>query len=390
MNFSDKFARVKPSATISVNTRALELKAQGADIISLAIGDPDFITPPHIREAAKEAIDAGFTRYTAAAGIPELRKAAAGYFARQYGVEPKPANVVITNGGKQAIYNLLQALLNPGEEVLIPAPYWVSYPDMVTLCDGVPVIVPAPVEAGFKVSPATLERKATGKTKALILNTPSNPTGVTYTQDEVDAIMQWAMDKGIFVLADEIYDQLVYAPAKHATAIHWWKKYPDMVAICNGVSKSFAMTGWRLGYSVTGEALTKLASTLQGQTTSNVCSITQKAALAALTGSYDCVAEMRAAFQRRRDMGHAIVKGWKKAVCPMPDGAFYLFVDVHGYFTPDMPDDVALSTMLLEKANVAVVPGSAFGDAHCIRLSYATADDTLKEALRRMGEALEG
>ena len=387
MKFSDKFAHVQPSATLAVNAKALELKAQGINIASLAVGEPDFPTPAHICQAAKDAIDDGFTRYTAVPGIMELRKAVGGYFQRQYGVEVGPECVVVSNGGKQTLYNIMQALLNPGDEVIIPAPYWVSYPDMVALAGAVPVAAPASVETAFKVTPSMLEGYLSPRSRMIVLNSPSNPTGAVYSQQELDALMQWALDKGLFVISDEIYDQLVYdGPA--ASAIGWWKRYPEQVGICNGVAKSFAMTGWRVGYSITAPALTKTISTLQGQSTSNVCSIAQKAALAALEGPYDCVSQMKAAFVRRRDLACGIIQGWTKARCPKPGGAFYLFVDVHEYFRPGMASDVELCTLLLEKAHVAVVPGSAFGDARCIRFSYAVADEVLEEALRRIGEVL--
>ena len=387
MKFSHRFAKVQPSATLAFNAKALELKAQGVNVASLAIGEPDFPTPAHICAAAKEAIDQGFTRYTAVPGILELRKAVGGYFQRHYGVEVPPEAIVVSNGGKQTLYNVLMALLNDGDEVLIPAPYWVSYPDMVALAGGVPVAVPTTVESGFKITADMLEKQRTPRTRILILNAPSNPTGAVYTQAELDALVQWAVDKGLFVISDEIYDQLIFE-GQHATALGWWQRHPEQVAVCNGTAKSFAMTGWRVGYSITAPALAKVINTLQGQCTSNVCSIAQKAALAALTGPMDCVQEMRAAFARRRDLACEIIAGWKKAQCPKPGGAFYLFVDVHRYFRPGMADDVELCTYLLEKAHVAAVPGSAFGDAKCIRFSFAVADDVLREALLRVGKAL--
>lgn len=390
MRLADRLSQVQPSATLAVNAKALALKAQGVNVLSLAVGEPDFPTPPHICDAAKAAIDARFTRYTDVAGIAELRKAVGGYFARQYGVDVPGECVVVSNGGKQALFNILLALLNAGDEALIPAPYWVSYPDMVALTGATPVIAPATVEMGFKVTPALLDTYATPKTRLLILNSPSNPTGAVYTQKELDALIQWALDRHIFVLSDEIYDQLVYAPATAASAIGWWKKYPEHIALCNGLAKSFAMTGWRVGYSVAAPALTKAINTIQGQSTSNICSIAQKAALAALEGPYDFVYEMRTAFQRRRDLACEIISNWKKALCPVPQGAFYIFVDIHKYFRPGLEDDIALSTALLERASVAVVPGVAFGDAQCLRLSYAVSDAVLTEALQRIGDVLEG
>ncbi len=389
MKLADKFSLVKPSATLAINAKTLELKAQGKEIISLAVGEPDFDTPKHICDAAKAAIDTGFTRYTAVPGIMELRKATANYYNNEYGSSILPENVVISNGGKQPLYNIMQAILNPGDEVLIPTPYWVSYPDMVALASATPVEVPATVEQNFKITPAILEKYISPKSRMLIMNSPSNPTGAIYSQAEFDALMELAIKKGLFVISDEIYDQLVYDDNKSCTAAHWFAKHPAQVAICNGVSKSYAMTGWRVGYSITCPALTKAIVNLQGQSTSNVCSIAQKAALAALDGPKDFMHGMRSAFIVRRDLGLNIINGWSKAICPKPGGAFYLFVDVHKYFRPGLANDTEVCTALLEKAGVAVVPGSAFGDANCIRLSYALADNVLKNALNGIGKVLE-
>ncbi len=389
MKLADKFSLVKPSATLAINAKTLELKAQGKEIISLAVGEPDFNTPKHICDAAKAAIDANFTRYTAVPGIMELRKAVANYYNTEHAASILAENVVISNGGKQPLYNVMQAILNPGDEVLIPTPYWVSYPDMAALASAVSVEVKASVEDNFKITPTLLEKHISPKSRMIIMNSPSNPTGAIYTQDEFDAIMDLAIQKGLFVISDEIYEQLVYDGQKSATAAHWFAKYPEQVAICNGVSKSYAMTGWRVGYSITCPALTKAIVNLQGQSTSNVCSIAQKAALAAIEGPKDFMQEMRAAFIRRRDMSFDIINSWSKAICPKPGGAFYLFVDVHKYFRPGLADDTEVCTALLEKAGVAVVPGSAFGDANCIRFSYALSDDVLKDALTRIGQVLE-
>lgn len=390
METARRMSGIKPSATLAMNAKTLELRARGVAVTSLAVGEPDFPTPAHIREAACAAIAEGFTRYTAVAGIPELREAVAGYYGRCYGVTADPACVIIENGGKQALYNLFLALLNPGDEVLVPSPYWVSYPDMVRLAEGVPVPVAAPASRGFKVSPADLEAARTSKTRVLVFNSPSNPTGACYSRPESDAIMQWALDHGIFVIADEIYDQLVYPPAQPASVSIWWEKYPERFAIANGLSKSFAMTGWRVGHTLAHPDLIKAISQVQGQTTANVCSIAQKAAAAALAGSYDCVAEMRAAFQRRRDMAHAEIASWPGVVCPRPDGAFYLFADISALLTPDLPDAGALCAFLLEKARVAIMPGDAFGAPGCVRLSYAVSDEALMDALGRIRSALFG
>lgn len=390
MNISDRLTRIKPSATLAVNAKALELKARGVQVVSLAVGEPDFGTPAHICEAAKRAIDEGFTRYTPVPGIIELREAVAGYFGRCYGVEAPAEATIVTNGGKQALYNLFQALLNPGDEVLVPAPYWVSYPALVQLAEGVPVFVPSPAERGFKITPAELDAHRTPRTRVLLLNSPSNPTGACYTREEMDALMQWAVDHDIFVIADEIYDRLVYGDMQPVSVSGWWQRFPDKVAVVNGLAKTFAMTGWRVGYVLAHPDLVKAVAKIQGQSTSNICSIAQKAALAALTGPYDAVEEMRCAFVRRRDLAYDIISGWKDVVCPRPDGAFYLFADIHRHYTASMPDSAAVCTRLLEEAQVALVPGSAFGDDKCIRFSYAVADDVLEDALSRVAKVLFG
>ena len=386
MQISDRLSTIKPSLTLSVNTRAMELRAQGVQITSLAVGEPDFPTPKHICEAAKAAIDENFCRYTAVPGIPDLRKAVAGYFKQFYDAEIAPENTIISAGGKHALFNFIQATVNPGDEVLIPAPYWLSYPPLVTLAGGTPVTVPATAEHAFKVTPAMLEAHRTEKTTLLILNSPSNPSGAVYTAEELDALLDWAQEHNVFVFCDEMYDQLVFAPAKMASAVHRFIKNPEGIAILGGLSKSFAMTGWRVGYLVAHPDLIKKISSMQGHSTSNICSIAQKAALAALTGPMDCLQPMREAFQRRRDLAMKIISGWPWAVCPRPDGAFYLFVDVHACYGKEVHNSTEMCTKLLEEANVAVVPGAAFGDDNCIRLSYAVADEVLAGALEAMGK----
>ena len=388
MHLAERLGRFKPSATLAINAAALELKARGIAVTSLAVGEPDFPTPVHICEAAKRAVDAGHSRYTDVGGIAPLRKAVSGYYERLYGVAPGAEQVLVSNGGKQALYNTLLALLNPGDEVLIPAPYWLSYPDMVRLADGVPVSVFAGPEQGFKPTVAQLEAARTARTRVLIFNSPSNPTGAVYTRAEMDAVLAWAMEHELFVIADEIYDQLVYAPAEPCSAAAWWQRYPERFALVNGLSKSFAMTGWRVGYTVAHAALIKAMSSIQGHTTSNICAIAQHAAVAALNGPYDAVYAMRDAFMHRRDLAWAEIATWPGVVCPKPDGAFYLFLDLSALFTSAMPDVTSACTKLLREANVAVVPGDVFGAPNCIRLSYAVNDNDLINALRRMKQAL--
>ncbi len=390
MRFAQKLSTFGASATLAVNAKTLELKAQGMDVISLAVGEPDFPTPPHIQEAARQAITDNFSKYTPVEGIPELRRAVATYFHRVYGVDAKMENTIICNGGKQSLFQVMTALLDPGDEVIIPTPYWTSYPDMVYLAGAIPVFVPSPASEGFRISPKDLDSALSPRSKMLLLNSPSNPTGVTYTQSELDALLEWAKANHVFVISDEIYDQLVYPPAKAASASIWWQKNQEHVAITNGLSKAFAMTGWRIGYTLAHPDLIKEMGKIQGQTTSNICSIAQKAALEALNSPYTCVDEMRKAFQKRRDYAHAKISSWKGIICPKPEGAFYLFPDVSALFTPEIPDASTMCTHILEKAQVALMPGEAFGNKNCLRFSYAVADDVLAKALDAVEKALFG
>lgn len=388
MKFAQRLSEIQPSMTLAMSNRAQELKRAGVDVLSLAPGEPDFPTPAFIREAAKEAIDQNFTRYTPVAGIPELRAAAGAYFERYYQTKIAPESIIMGAGGKNCLYTFIQTMINVGDEVLIPSPYWVSYPDMTLLAGARPILVPTASANGFKVTPDLLEAKRTADTRLLILNSPCNPTGAVYTKAELAAIVEWASNHDVFVLSDEIYDQLVYPPAQMASAIPWFTRFPERVAVVNGLSKSYAMTGWRVGFLAGHPELIRKMTIMQGHSLSNICSIAQKAALAALTGPDECVQEMRTAFERRRDLAMRIVSGWQKAICPHPDGAFYLFMDVSGYYTPEVSGSVALCQHLLEKAHVATVPGAAFGDDRCLRISYAVSDETLEKALLRIGAAL--
>ncbi len=380
---------VAPSATLGMAAKAADLRRQGKTILDLSAGEPDFNTPQHIKDAAKKAIDDNFTRYTPVPGVHTLREAIAGYYKNIYGVPTPKEAVIATNGGKQALFELFSALLNPGEEVLVPAPYWVSYPDMVRLAGATPVPVAASPEKGFLLDVEDLDRAATPATRALILNSPSNPTGAHYSLEALDAIVDWAVSRDIFVVSDEIYDRLVYEPAKPASLASSFALHPEHVAVVGGLSKSFAMTGWRVGYCLAHPALIGAMSTLQSQSTSNICSIAQKAAIAALTGPMDCVEEMRQAFMRRRDLALSIIGTWKRALCPTPSGAFYLFPCLSEYYTDAIPDSATLCETMLAEAGVASVPGVAFGQDRCVRLSYATDDATLEKALTAMGAFLE-
>ncbi len=387
--YASRVQRVAPSATLTINAKATELKAQGYDVISLAAGEPDFPPPPHVLEAAQKAAQQGKAKYTPVSGIPDLLQAVVDYYATFHSLSASPDMAIVTNGGKQALFQIFQVLLDPGDEVLIPAPYWVSYPDMVQLNDGRPIAIPSRAENNFLLQREDLMQHLGPSSKVLVLNTPSNPTGCHYSQPELDEIVSLALEKGLFIVADEIYDQLVYPPSTASSLAKWLEQAPEQVAIVNGLSKSFAIPGWRVGYALSHPALIKNLSKVQGQLTSNVCSLAQEAALAALTGPFDFVETSRQRFKKRRDEALKKISGWSRAVCPQPDGAFYLFPKVEAYYTERVPDSTSLCTYLLEKAGVALVPGAAFGDDSCVRLSYAVEDSVLLEALDSIGKALE-
>ncbi len=388
---SDTLARVKPSPTIAVTTKAAELKAEGRDVIGLGAGEPDFDTPQNIKEAAKAAIDAGKTKYTAVDGIAELKAAICAKFKRDNGLDYTPAQVTIGTGGKQVLYNALMATLNPGDEVVIPAPYWVSYPDMVLLAGGEPVVAKASAETAYKLTPEALEAAITPKTKWLIFNSPSNPTGAGYTKDELKALTDVLMrHPHVWVLSDDMYEHLVYddftfcTPAEVEPALH------DRTLTVNGVSKAYAMTGWRIGYAAGPVELIKAMGKIQSQSTSNPCSVSQWAAVEALTGPQDYIAENNKVFQRRRDLVVEMLNAAEGIECPVPEGAFYVYPSIKGCIGKTseagtmIADDEAFATALLEEKGVAVVFGAAFGVSPCFRVSYATSDEALREACGRI------
>ena len=392
MQISDRLRSIKPSLTLSVNSRALELKAQGVDVTSLAVGEPDFPTPKHICDAAKAAIDANFCRYTAVPGIPELRKAAGGYFQRTYGVSVPMESIIIGAGGKHCLYNFMQATINPGDEVVIPTPAWVSYVEMVKLAEGKTVTVPAGVEQDFKITPEQLEAAITPRTRMLLLCSPSNPTGSVYTHDELKALADvLAKYPDILVLSDEIYEHINFT-GKFAS-ISEFDAVRDRTIIVNGVSKAYAMTGWRIGFIAAPLWVAKATTKLQGQYTSNPSSIAQKAAEAAYTGSQECVETMRQAFERRRDLVVSLLKEIPGLRINHPQGAFYIFPEVSAYFGKAdgdrrINDANDLAMYLLEVGHVATVSGDAFCAPGYIRLSYATSDDNIREAARRIAQTL--
>ncbi len=388
---SETLARVKPSPTIAVTTKAQALKSEGKDVIGLGAGEPDFDTPENIREAAKRAIDAGKTRYTPVDGIPELKAAICAKFLRENGLTYTPAQVTVGTGGKQILYNALMATCNPGDEVIIPAPYWVSYPDMVLLAGGTPVAVECGIETNFKLTPAQLEAAITPKTKWFIFNSPSNPTGAGYTRAELKALTDVLMrHPHVWVMSDDMYEHLVFDDFEFCTPAEVEPGLYDRTLTCNGVSKAYAMTGWRIGYAAGPVALIKAMGTIQSQSTSNPCSVSQYAALEALSGPQDFLAPNRALFQRRRDLVVSMLNAADGITCPTPEGAFYVYPDISGCIGKATPggtvitNDEVFATALLEETGVAVVFGAAFGLSPNFRVSYATADEVLREACARI------
>jgi aspartate aminotransferase len=394
---SDTLSRVKPSPTIAVTTKAAELKAEGRDVIGLGAGEPDFDTPQNIKDAAKAAIDAGKTKYTAVDGIPELKKAICAKFKRDNNLDYTPAQVTIGTGGKQVLYNALMATLNPGDEVVIPAPYWVSYPDMVLLAGGAPVIAEATAETAYKLTPEALEAAITPKTKWLIFNSPSNPTGAGYTWDELKGLTDVLLrHPHVWVMSDDMYEHLVYDDFKFCTPAEVEPQLYERTLTVNGVSKAYAMTGWRIGYAAGPVKLIKAMGKIQSQSTSNPCSVSQWAAVEALNGPQDYIATNNALFQRRRDLVVRMLNEAEGVVCPVPEGAFYVYPSIAGCIGKTsaggakIVDDEAFATALLEETGVAVVFGAAFGTSPCFRVSYATSDAALTEACTRIQKFCAG
>jgi len=383
--------RVQPSPTIAVTQKARELQAAGRDIISLGAGEPDFDTPDHICDAGIKAIHDGHTRYTAPDGIPELKDAICAKFARDNGLRYTPAQVSVGTGGKQVLYNALTATLNPGDEVVIPTPYWVSYPDMVRLAGGTPVFAPTSIETGFRLTPDALEAAITPRTKWLIFNSPSNPTGAGYAQADLKALTDVLMrHPHVWVLSDDMYEHLAYDGFEFCTPAQVEPGLYDRTLTVNGVSKAYCMTGWRIGYAGGPQPLIAAMRTIQSQSTSNPCSISQWAAVAALTGPHDFIAANNIAFARRRDLVVSMLNDTPGIDCPTPEGAFYVYPSVAGCLgktsaggTP-ITDDEAFATALLEEEGVSVVFGAAFGLSPHFRISYATSDDALQQACSRI------
>lgn len=389
---SNRLNRLAPSATLAMSQKSSEMKAQGIDVINMSVGEPDFNTPDHIKEAAKQAVDNNYSRYSPVPGYPELRKAIVAKLKNENNLDYTPAEISVSNGAKQCVCNAILALIDDGEEVIIPAPYWVSYPQMVKLAGGIPVIVPAGFEQDFKMTPEQLEAAITPNTRMLILCSPSNPTGSVYTAEELEALATVILKhEDLFVLADEIYEHINYT-GKHAS-IATVPGMKERAIIINGVSKAYAMTGWRIGFAAAPEWIIKGVNKLQGQYTSGPCSVSQKAAEEAYVASQQCVEDMRLAFERRRDLIVELAREIPGLEVNVPQGAFYLFPKCSSFYGKSDGQRVInnssdLAMYLLEVGHVATVGGDAFGDPDCFRMSYATSDDNIREAMRRIKDCL--
>lgn len=389
---SNRLNRLAPSQTLAMSQKSGEMKAQGIDVINMSVGEPDFNTPDHIKEAAKKAVDENFSRYSPVPGYMDLRKAIVAKLKNENNLDYTTSEILVSSGAKQSVCNTVMALVNDGEEVIIPAPYWVSYPQMVKLAGGTPVIVNAGFEQNFKMTPEQLEAAITPKTRMLILCSPSNPTGSVYTKDELEALAEVVKrHDDLFVLADEIYEHINYV-GKHES-IAQFPGMKERTIIVNGVSKAYAMTGWRIGFIAAPEWIVKGCNKLQGQYTSGPCSVSQKAAEAAYTTSQECVETMRKAFERRRDLIVELAKEIPGLEVNCPQGAFYLFPKCSGFYGKSyegktINNSTDLAMFLLEEGHVATVGGEAFGDPECFRMSYATSDDNIREAMRRIKETL--
>lgn len=386
IKLAGRLEQVTPSLTIAIAAKAKAMKAEGIDVVSFSAGEPDFPTPTHIKEAAQKALDEGKTRYGPAAGEPKFREAIAKKLKEENNLNYQAENIIVTNGGKQSLYNLVMATIGPGDEVIIPSPYWVSYPEMVKLAGGEPVIVPTTMEAGYKITPEQLKVAITIKTKLFILNSPSNPTGMVYTPAEIRALAKVVMENNLFVVSDEIYEKVLYDDAEHLSIGAVSKEMEPLVAISGGFAKSFSMTGWRLGYLAAPTELIQALTKIQGHSTSNVCTFAQYGGIAALENSQDCVKEMVKAFAQRREFVLERISDIPGLTCPKPQGAFYVFVDIGKFGIPSLE----FCQNLLDKHQVAAVPGIAFGADSCIRLSYATDMKSLEKGLGRLEKFCNG
>ena len=390
---ADRLKAIKPSPTLAVPAKAARLRAEGKDIIGLGAGEPDFDTPQFIKDAAIAAIQKGYTKYTAAGGTPSLKKAIIAKYQRENGLEYTDRQILVSVGGKQSCFNLCLALLNPGDEVVIPAPCWVSYPEQVRLMGAVPVIVPTSEDEGWRISPQALEQALSPRTKAVILCTPSNPTGAAYAEAHLGALLDVLRRHDCWIVVDEIYSELVYDGFRHVSALTIAPDLSDRMILVDGVSKSYAMTGWRIGWSIAPRALARACDTVQGQSTTNPSAVAQHAACAALTGPQDEVLAMRAAFQGRRDAMVAGLNALPGVRCRTPEGAFYAFADCSGLYGIDfggpITSDADVAFFLLDRAHVAAVPGGPFAAPGYVRFSYAASEEQIRAGLARMREAID-
>jgi aspartate aminotransferase len=382
MSIASRATILTPSLTLSIDSKAKAMKAEGIDVCGFGAGEPDFDTPDHIKAAAQAALEVGFTKYTPSSGIPELRQAIADKFLADNGLEYKASQVIVSNGAKHSCYNAILATCEPGDEVIIPAPYWLSYPEMVRLAGADPVFVQTSEENAWKMTAEQFENAMTPRTKMVIINSPGNPTGSIYTREELEAIAAVAAEEDILILSDEIYEKLTYDDAKHVSVASVSKEAYDLTITVNGFSKSYAMTGWRLGYLAAPEAIAKAIDSIQSHSTSNPCSFAQKGGLAALKGDQQQVNDMREEFQMRRDYMHGRLAAIPGVTAVKPEGAFYILANISKFSLTSQN----FSDRLLSKANVAVVPGIAFGDDRTVRLSYATSIDIIKKGLDRIEE----
>ena len=382
MDLATRVSELTPSLTLAIDSKAKALRAEGVDVFSFGAGEPDFDTPEHIKAAAIDALNAGFTKYTPSSGIPELRAAISDKFKRDNGIDYKPSDIIVSNGAKQSCFNAILAVCGEGDEVIIPAPYWLSYPDMVRLAGAEPVIVQTTQENDWKMTPQQFEEAMSPRTKMVIINSPGNPTGSVYTKEELRAIVEVAAEEEITILSDEIYESLTYDGAEHVSIASLTPEARDLTITVNGFCKAYAMTGWRLGYLGAPEKIAKAIDSMQSHSTSGPCSFAQKGGLAALTGSQQCVAEMREEFNIRREYMFERLSAIHNVSAVKPKGAFYMLANISklGMSSTNFAD------RLLSKANVAVVPGVAFGDDRVVRLSYATGLDVIKPGLDRFEE----
>lgn len=392
MQLSERARRAEPSPTLTITAKAKELKAQGVDVVGFSAGEPDFDTPEHIKQAAIEALNKGLTKYTPSTGLPEFKKAIVEKLARDNGLQYEPANIAVSVGAKHSIYNALQVLVDTGDEVIIPAPYWVSYPEQVKLADGTPVIVQTDESSGFRMSPEQFRDAITPKTKMVILNSPSNPTGGVYSREDLEKLAQIAVEKNVMVLSDEIYEKIIYGE-EHVSIAAFGEDIKKLTITVNGHSKAYSMTGWRLGYLAAEKEIVSALAKIQDQSTSNPTSFAQYGGIAALNGSQEPVEAMRREFQKRRDHIVELLNACPGIECLTPGGAFYVFPRVSGAIQASggrFKDSDDLATWLLEEAKVAVVPGSGFGAPENMRLSYATSMDSIEKGVERIRKALAG